>query len=58
MLDIDANCDLDDDADLHNLNGSMFRDDGANDIDTDIDGDGLSNDLDWDDDNDGISGPL
>ena len=33
----------------------MFRDDGLNDIDTDIDGDGLANDQDWDDDNDGIS---
>ena len=36
------------------LNGSRFRDDGPNDIDTDIDGDGLPNDEDWDDDNDGI----
>ena len=33
----------------------MFRDDGANDIDTDVDGDGLQNDEDWDDDNDGIN---
>mgnify|MGYP001214008221 FL=1 len=54
-LDIDPNCDLDDDNDLHLLNGSKYRDDGPNDIDTDIDGDGLSNDQDWDDDNDGIS---
>ena len=54
-LDIDPNCDLDDDNDIHLLNGSMFRDDGLNDIDTDIDGDGLANDQDWDDDNDGIS---
>ena len=53
-LDIDPNCDLDDDNDLHLLNGSRFRDDGPNDIDTDIDGDGLPNDEDWDDDNDGI----
>ena len=54
-LDIDANCDFDDDNDLHLLNGSKYRDDGPNDIDTDIDGDGLPNDEDWDDDNDGIS---
>ena len=54
-LDIDPNCDLDDDNDLHLLNGSRFRDDGPNEIDTDIDGDGLANDEDWDDDNDGIS---
>ena len=53
-LDIDPNYDLDDDNDLHLLNGSRFRDDGPNDIDTDIDGDGLPNDEDWDDDNDGI----
>ncbi len=53
-LDIDPNCDLDDDNDLHLLNGSRYRDDGPNDIDTDIDGDGLPNDVDWDDDNDGI----
>ena len=53
-LDIDPNCDLDDDNDLHLFNGSRFRDDGPNDIDTDIDGDGLPNDQDWDDDNDGI----
>ena len=54
-LDIDDNCDLDDDNDLHLLNGSKYRDDGPNDIDTDVDGDGLPNDEDWDDDNDGIS---
>ena len=54
-LDIDEDCDFDDDNDLHLLNGSMFRDDGPNDLDTDIDGDGLPNDTDWDDDNDGIS---
>ena len=54
-LDIDPNCDLDDDNDLHLLNGSKFRDDGPNDIDTDVDGDGLANDEDWDDDNDGLS---
>jgi hypothetical protein len=54
-LDIDPDCDLDNDAYLHELNGSMFRDDGPNDIDTDIDGDGLQNDEDWDDDNDGIN---
>ena len=54
-LDIDPNCDFDDDTDLHLLNGSRFRDDGPNDIDTDVDGDGLANDEDWDDDNDGIS---
>ena len=54
-LDIDPDCDLDNDGYLHELNGSMFRDDGPNDIDTDIDGDGLQNDEDWDDDNDGIS---
>ena len=41
-LDIDPNCDLDDDNDLHLLNGSRFRDDGPNSIDTDIDGDGLA----------------
>ena len=32
----------------------MYRDDGPNSLDTDIDGDGLPNDYDWDDDNDGI----
>jgi len=53
-LDIDENCDFDDDNDLHLLNGSKYRDDGLNNIDTDIDGDGLQNDEDWDDDNDGI----
>ena len=54
-LDIDPDYDLDNDADLHKLNGSKYRDDGANDIDTDVDGDGLANDEDWDDDNDGIN---
>ena len=54
-LDIDEDCDFDDDNDLHLLNGSMFRDDGPNHLDTDIDGDGLPNDTDWDDDNDGLS---
>jgi len=55
FLDIDWNCDLDDDNDLHLINGSRYRDDGPNDIDADIDGDGLLNDEDWDDDNDGIN---
>ena len=55
FLDIDWNCDLDDDNDLHLINGSRFLDDGPNSIDSDIDGDGLSNDEDWDDDNDGIN---
>ena len=54
-LDIDPDCDLDNDADLHELNGSRYRDDGTNDLDTDVDGDGLQNDEDWDDDNDGIN---
>ena len=36
-------------------NGSLYRDDGPNDVDSDIDGDGLSNDIDWDDDNDGLN---
>ena len=53
-LDIDWDCDLDNDNDIHMLNGSRYRDDGPNDIDSDIDGDGLQNDEDWDDDNDGI----
>ncbi|HII48934.1 MAG TPA: hypothetical protein HA330_03505, partial [Candidatus Thalassarchaeaceae archaeon] len=55
FLDIDWNCDLDDDNDLHLINGSRYLDDGPNAIDSDIDGDGLSNDEDWDDDNDGIN---
>ena len=55
MLDIDWDCDLDNDALLHQINGSKYRDDGPNDVDSDIDGDGLSNDIDWDDDNDGIN---
>ncbi len=55
FLDIDWDCDLDNDADLHNMNGSKYRDDGPNNVDSDIDGDGLENDIDWDDDNDGIS---
>ena len=54
-LDIDWDCDFDNDADLHNINGSKYRDDGPNDVDSDIDGDGLENDIDWDDDNDGIA---
>ena len=33
----------------------LYRDDGPNDVDSDIDGDGLSNDIDWDDDNDGLN---
>nr|MCS5535413.1 hypothetical protein [Candidatus Poseidoniales archaeon] len=55
MLDIDWDCDFDNDADLHNINGSRYRDDGPNDVDADIDGDGLTNDIDWDDDNDGLT---
>ena len=54
-MDIDPDCDLDNDNDIHQLNGSLYRDDGPNDVDTDIDGDGLQNDEDWDDDNDGIA---
>jgi hypothetical protein len=54
-LDIDEDCDLDNDADLNNLNNSKYRDDGPNNVDSDIDGDGLSNSIDWDDDNDGIT---
>ena len=54
-LDIDWDCDLDNDADLHAINGALYRDDGPNSVDSDIDGDGLENDIDWDDDNDGIS---
>jgi hypothetical protein len=55
MLDIDWDCDFDNDAILHTINGSRYRDDGPNDLDSDIDGDGLSNDIDWDDDNDGLT---
>ena len=54
-LDIDWDCDLDNDNDLHSMNGSKYRDDGPNLLDSDIDGDGLENDMDWDDDNDGIN---
>ena len=54
-LDIDWDCDLDNDGDLHAINGALYRDDGPNSVDSDIDGDGLENDIDWDDDNDGIS---
>jgi|TARA_B100001094_G_scaffold295134_1_gene316226 heat shock protein beta len=54
-LDIDWDCDLDNDGDLHAINGALYRDDGPNSVDSDIDGDGLVNDIDWDDDNDGIS---
>ena len=54
-LDIDPDCDLDNDADLHAINGALYRDDGPNSVDSDIDGDGLENDIDWDDDNDGIA---
>ena len=54
-LDIDPDCDLDNDADLHAINGALYRDDGINGVDSDIDGDGLENDIDWDDDNDGIA---
>jgi len=55
MIDIDWDCDFDNDALIHQINGSLWRDDGPNDVDSDIDGDGLSNDIDWDDDNDGIT---
>jgi hypothetical protein len=54
-LDIDWDCDLDNDADLHAINGALYRDDGPNSVDSDIDGDGLENSIDWDDDNDGIA---
>ena len=54
-LDIDWDYDLDNDGDLHSINGALYRDDGPNSVDSDIDGDGLENDIDWDDDNDGIS---
>ena len=46
---------MDNDAVFHSINGSLYRDDGPNDVDSDIDGDGLSNDIDWDDDNDGLN---
>jgi hypothetical protein len=46
---------LDNDGDLHAINGALYRDDGPNSVDSDIDGDGLENDIDWDDDNDGIA---
>ena len=55
ILDIDWDCDLDNDNDLHQINGGLYRDDGPNDVDSDIDGDGLENSIDWDDDNDGVS---
>ena len=38
---MDDNCDFDDDNDMHLLNGSLYRDDGPNNLDTDIDGDGF-----------------
>lgn len=55
ILDIDWDCDLDNDNDLHLINGALYRDDGPNDLDSDVDGDGLENSIDWDDDNDGVS---
>ena len=55
ILDIDWDCDFDNDGDLHLINGALYRDDGPNDIDSDVDGDGLENSIDWDDDNDGLS---
>ena len=55
IIDIDWDCDFDNDAIFHQINGSKYRDDGPNDVDSDIDGDGLSNDIDWDDDNDGLN---
>ena len=55
IIDIDWDCDFDNDAIFHSINGSRYRDDGPNDLDTDIDGDGLDNDIDWDDDNDGLT---
>ena len=54
-LDIDPDCDFDNDNDIHQINGSKYRDDGPNDVDSDVDGDGLENNVDWDDDNDGIN---
>ncbi len=54
-LDIDPDCDFDNDDDIHQINGSKYRDDGPNDVDSDVDGDGLENNVDWDDDNDGIN---
>jgi hypothetical protein len=55
ILDIDWDCDFDNDNDLHQINGGLYRDDGPNDVDSDVDGDGLENSIDWDDDNDGVS---
>ena len=55
ILDIDWDCDFDNDNDLQLINGGLYRDDGPNTIDSDIDGDGLENSIDWDDDNDGLS---
>ena len=55
ILDIDWDCDLDNDNDLHLINGALYRDDGPNNVDSDVDGDGLENSIDWDDDNDGVS---
>ena len=55
ILDIDWDCDFDNDNDLQLINGGLYRDDGPNNIDSDIDGDGLENSIDWDDDNDGLS---
>jgi hypothetical protein len=55
VLDIDWDCDFDNDGDLHALNGALYKDDGPNNLDSDIDGDGLENSIDWDDDNDGLS---
>ena len=46
---------MDNDGDLHAINGALYRDDGPNSVDSDIDGDGLENDINWDDDNDGIA---
>ena len=53
-MDIDPDCDFDNDDDIHQINGK-YRDDGPNDVDSDVDGDGLENNVDWDDDNDGIN---
>ena len=54
IIDIDWDCDFDNDAVFHQMY-SLYRDDGPNDVDSDIDGDGLPNDIDWDDDNDGLN---